>query len=350
MIFSNAYENSESCERYSSPCSPRTLISPTLLRNKGANTNLLDSVYNLLQRQMAKWSPRADGRGPSCARQARIDASTLSTSGSAEVTLGGTSVVAAISLQVGQPTHHEPKCGDLGARFSSRASRGDNRRDNAPRSTSLTAPQKSRCASPRRASLAGRRKRPRSSRKDCCTTCSSGRSPRRARAPVAYNRFRRTLARTNKRGQVLDREQLCIIEGQAAWKLRLDLVCVSFAGSLVDAALMAAEAALRDLRLPEPVLSDSGQIQIHAEPARGSGALRLRKSVVALTCGVFQGREVVADPTDDEEGSDDLAIVTVVLDRTSGHVVALLQPAGGLIAPDTLAACLDLTRSCARVR
>ena len=27
-------------------------------------------------------------------------------------------MVAAISLQVGQPTHQEPKCGDLGARFS----------------------------------------------------------------------------------------------------------------------------------------------------------------------------------------------------------------------------------------
>ena len=175
-------------------------------------------------------------------------------------------------------------------------------------------------------------------------TCSSGRSPRRAaRALPSRDTVRRS-------GQVLDREQLCIIEGQAAWKLRLVLVCVSFAGSLMDAALMAAEAALRDLRLPEPALSDSGQIQIRAESARGSSALRLHKSVVALTCGVFRGREVVADPTNDEEGSDDLAIVTVVLDRTSGHVVALLQPAGGLIAPDALATCLDLTRTCAPVR
>ena len=221
---------------------------------------------------MAKWSFSADGL-PVAATSA-IDASTLSTSGSAEVTSA-----ARRSSQRSRCGSAGRRCNnrDLGARFSSRASRGDNRRDNAPRSTSR----------PLRRNRGVRRPDVPVWRGVAEALITQGLlydvlvgSVAAPRAPVAYNRFRRTLARTNKRGQVLDREQLCIIEGQAAWKLRLDLVCVSFAGSLMDAALMAAEAALRDLRLPEPALSDSGQIQIRAEPARGSSALA-SKSVVA---------------------------------------------------------------------
>ena len=40
--------------------------------------------------------------------------------------------------------------------------------------------------------------------------------------------------------KVISLDDLCIEEGKSAWALRLDLVCLSYDGSVADAALVAA--------------------------------------------------------------------------------------------------------------
>jgi exosome complex RNA-binding protein Rrp42 (RNase PH superfamily) len=49
---------------------------------------------------------------------------------------------------------------------------------------------------------------------------------------------------------VLRRQDLCITEGRHVWKLCLDIMCLSHEGSLLDAALLAAAAALSNVKLP----------------------------------------------------------------------------------------------------
>ena len=43
---------------------------------------------------------------------------------------------------------------------------------------------------------------------------------------------------------------LCVVEGKKVWKLTLDLVCLDYSGNVTDCALLAAIAALMDLKLP----------------------------------------------------------------------------------------------------
>lgn len=122
--------------------------------------------------------------------------------------------------------------------------------------------------------------------------------------------------------QALDLRQLVISPGAAIWVLYLDLYVLDAAGGLLDAALLAALAALRDCRVPRVRLTDEGNVERGGGGDAGdddedggggssgkrSGAaaaapwrrLELRAAPVCLTCGVYKGR-VVVDPDHEEE-------------------------------------------------
>ena len=138
--------------------------------------------------------------------------------------------------------------------------------------------------------------------------------------------------------QVLDREELCVTEGQAAWKLRLDVTCFSHDGNLTDAALIAATAALQDVHIPELVLNESGHFC--SDPSRVPRPLRLSKLAVPLTCGVFDGA-VMVDPTDEEERVT--SVVTVVRDAITNEICTVVKSGGApVLAPAVLAVCFEL--------
>ncbi|KAF8065512.1 EXOSC8 [Scenedesmus sp. PABB004] len=119
---------------------------------------------------------------------------------------------------------------------------------------------------------------------------------------------------------VLRPAALCIAEGQAAWVVYLDLYVLNAAGSLLDACLLAAVAALRDTRLPAVHVTDEGNVERDAASpgARGGPRARgaplpLRGAPLCLSCGVYKGGQLVADP-DHEEEALMVASISVVLD------------------------------------
>jgi len=79
---------------------------------------------------------------------------------------------------------------------------------------------------------------------------------------------------------------LCIEPGKAVYVLYLDMVCLNYDGNVVDAAVLAANAALRNVRLPAAAWDDDEQaaVELPDEPPR---ALKLRPPVLSASFGVF---------------------------------------------------------------
>lgn len=57
-------------------------------------------------------------------------------------------------------------------------------------------------------------------------------------------------------------EELMIVEGKAAWKIQLDLVCIDHDGNLIDTAFLAAVHALEGLELPEISITEDDPIVV----------------------------------------------------------------------------------------
>ncbi|KIZ01452.1 Exosome complex exonuclease RRP43 [Monoraphidium neglectum] len=177
-------------------------------------------------------------------------------------------------------------------------------------------------------------------------------------APEAHELAARVSQLLTGPSGVLDARQLCISPGAAVWVLYLDLYVLDAAGGLLDAALLAAAAALRDCRLPSVHLTDEGNVERGPDPeasadggAGGGGgggggdstALRLAAAPVCLTCGVYKGA-VVVDPDHEEEALMG-ARVSVVVDGEGG-LLGVFKPGGSaLVAPQTLLTCVALAQA-----
>lgn len=117
--------------------------------------------------------------------------------------------------------------------------------------------------------------------------------------------------------------------GQAVWVLYLDVYILNAAGSLQDAAVLAAVAALQDTLLPAVHVTPDGNVERGSAGSSGDGSsdcapssgqqqqpgavpLQLACLPLSLTCGLYKGK-LVADPDHEEE---DLvsACVSVVVD------------------------------------
>jgi exosome complex component RRP43 len=157
--------------------------------------------------------------------------------------------------------------------------------------------------------------------------------PGRGAAPEAHALAARLLELLLAPGGALDARQLVIAPGAAVWVLYLDVYVLNAAGALLDAALLAAVAALRDCRLPAVHLTAEGNVERGADPdgeegddgsggaaameADGRGRpLALSAAPSCLTCGLYRGH-VVVDPDHEEEALMG-ARVSVVVDGAGG--------------------------------
>ena len=138
---------------------------------------------------------------------------------------------------------------------------------------------------------------------------------------------------------VVDLRELCIRRGGFVWAAHLDVYCLEHDGSVFDAALLAAVAALRDLAIPAASVSRDGRACCRAADAAPAApgeaddrlavhphaALSLKRVPLSLTCGTFDGA-FLADPTADEEAQLDAAATVAVDER--GNVLGFFKPGG----------------------
>ncbi|SPO31199.1 related to Exosome complex exonuclease RRP43 [Ustilago trichophora] len=106
----------------------------------------------------------------------------------------------------------------------------------------------------------------------------------------------RLLALLNS-SNALDREQLCIEQGKAVWCLYLDISFICFDGNAMDAAVLAAIAALSDTKLARASYDpDTEQVRCSSSPA-DRAPLHLDEIPFASSFSIFENTHLLSDPT-----------------------------------------------------
>lgn len=285
-----------------------------------------------LKRFLTGASVRADGRAPDAARRATLTAGSVTSAvGSAMAKLGRTTAVAGVSatLVPPSPTSTDQAAGTLAVAVH-------------------VLP------------LAGGR------------AGSSGAGGGARNADVACLA---AFVRENVAGHV-DLGALCVEEGTLVWALKLTVYCVDHDGNVEDAMLLAATAALLNVRLPavrmvddlpegdpdaRPLCADddgedTGGDDASVATAAGAAAddkvlavasadrtVRLNVSEVSLSVSFAVFDEyLLLDPNRAEEGVAD-ARITLVL-RSNGDLRAVHKPGGTAVAASAVGRCLPLAQ------
>ena len=136
----------------------------------------------------------------------------------------------------------------------------------------------------------------------------------------------------------IDKRKLTIKEGLWAWKICLDVYCLDHDGSMLDAGLMAALAALRDAKVPHVIVDDRGKITYGGRKTDESsnntaveGKIEVAAAPVAVTTALYR-KHLIVDPDAEEEQLAD-ATVTVTMDGS--RVIGVHKPGGTAEASET---------------
>ncbi|KAG5253825.1 protein RRP45A [Salix suchowensis] len=148
--------------------------------------------------------------------------------------------------------------------------------------------------------------------------------------------------------RAVDTESLCVLSGKLVWAIRIDLHIVDNGGNLIDAANIAALAALLTFRRPECTLGgDDGQeVIVHPPEEREPLPLIVHHLPVAITFA-FLGSEgkLVVDPTHSEEAVMAGRLIATV--NANGDICAIQKAGGEGVPQSAIMHCLQLASMCA---
>ncbi|KAL8149697.1 exosome complex component RRP45A-like isoform X2 [Apium graveolens] len=153
----------------------------------------------------------------------------------------------------------------------------------------------------------------------------------------------RIIDRGLRESWAVDTESLCVVAGKVVWSIRIDIHILDNGGNLVDAANIAALAALSTFRRPECTLGgeDGQEVIIHPPEVREPVPLIIHHLPVAVTFG-FIGKEntVVIDPTHFEEAVMGGSMTATL---NTNEDVCAIQKAGGVgVLPSVIMQCLRI--------
>ncbi|KAJ9475587.1 putative Exosome complex component RRP45 (putative) [Pseudozyma hubeiensis] len=134
----------------------------------------------------------------------------------------------------------------------------------------------------------------------------------------------RLLALLNS-SNVLNREQLCIQEATAVWCLYLDISFICFDGNAMDAAVLAAVAALTNTKLPKATY-DHDTEQVRCSSSRQP--LHLGDIPFASSFSIFENQYLLSDPTAFESAlSSSHVTIAISLDPSASSKTTKADPA-----------------------
>ncbi|KAK1697858.1 hypothetical protein QYE76_014555 [Lolium multiflorum] len=153
----------------------------------------------------------------------------------------------------------------------------------------------------------------------------------------------RVIDRGLRESRAVDLESLCVVAGKHVWSLRVDLHVLDNEGNLIDAANIAALAALSTFRRPECTVGgdDGQQLTIHDPDVREPLSLTIHHLPIAVTFAYFgDGNIMVVDPTFKEEAIMGGRMTVTVNSNTD---VCSIQKAGGEgLMPSVVMQCLRI--------
>uniref|UniRef100_A0ACD5TFH6 Uncharacterized protein n=1 Tax=Avena sativa TaxID=4498 RepID=A0ACD5TFH6_AVESA len=152
----------------------------------------------------------------------------------------------------------------------------------------------------------------------------------------------RVIDRGLRASRAVDLESLCVVAGKVVWSIRVDLHVLDNGGNLIDAANIAALAALSTFQRPEcTVGGDDGQpVTLHDPEVRDPVPLTIHLSIAVTFAYSGGGNIMVADPTCEEEAALG-GRMTVTLD-SSGDVCSIQKADGDGLIPSFVTKCLRI--------
>ncbi|CDP15071.1 unnamed protein product [Coffea canephora] len=153
----------------------------------------------------------------------------------------------------------------------------------------------------------------------------------------------RVIDRGLRESRAVDTESLCVVSGKFVWSIRIDLHILDNGGNLVDAANIAALAALLTFRRPECSLGgeDGQEVIVHPPEVREPLPLIIHHLPIAVTFA-FIGDEntVVIDPTHFEEGVMGGRLTATL--NANGDVCAIQKAGGDGVMQSVIMQCLRI--------
>jgi exosome complex component RRP42 len=226
------------------------------------------TISNLTKQKLRKMfseGKRFDSRGLSDYRDIEVTYEVSNKAeGSSRVTLGKTEVIAGVKLQVGEPYPDSPNKGNL--------------------------------------MVSG----------DLLPLAS----PRFESGPPKFNAIElpRLVDRAIRESGMIEFDKLCIEKGEKVWTVIIDIYPINDDGNLIDAASIAAMAALKQTVLPE--LDKDGKINYEKKTTK---KLPLSKEIAPISFSFFKlGDSLILDPTREEEEACD-ARVTFGISKWNGQ-------------------------------
>ncbi|KAH6565375.1 hypothetical protein BASA61_008687 [Batrachochytrium salamandrivorans] len=140
-------------------------------------------------------------------------------------------------------------------------------------------------------------------------------------------------------GDVLDLESLCVVPGRLVWVLYADIICLNYAGNVLDAAVAALMGALRNVKLPGISVDSDDIPTVNDEPPKH---LKLNRAIISSTFAVFDEKTLLADPTHEEELLASSHISVVVDDKQI--ICGISKPGGVSVSKAILDECLKLAK------
>ncbi|XP_058226157.1 exosome complex component RRP45A-like isoform X3 [Rhododendron vialii] len=153
----------------------------------------------------------------------------------------------------------------------------------------------------------------------------------------------RIIDRGLRESRAVDMESLCVIAGKLVWAIRVDLHILDNGGNLVDAANIAALAALSTFRRPEFTLGGEGgqEVIIHPPEVREPLPLVIHHFPIAVTFGFFgDDNIVVIDPTHKEESVMGGRMIATL--NTNGDICAIQKAGRVAIMHTVIMQCLRI--------
>ncbi|KAJ2801951.1 3'-5'-exoribonuclease [Coemansia helicoidea] len=149
----------------------------------------------------------------------------------------------------------------------------------------------------------------------------------------------RMVERVIRQSRAVDTEALCILAGEKVWLVRLDLHFLDHDGNLMDAASIAAIAALKHFRRPDVTVDGENAI-IHSVRERNPVPLSIHHTPICVSFGFFGGDLVVLDPSLLEEQTQQSSF-TVTL-NAHREICALNKAGGAPLSPKQIQRCIQI--------
>ena len=127
----------------------------------------------------------------------------------------------------------------------------------------------------------------------------------------------RIVDRGIRESKMIDFKKLCIKKGEKVWLVFIDIYTMNDAGNLIDAAALAAIAALREARFPKYDKKE-GKI-VYGEFTDEKLPL---KKIVPITCTLVKvGQKIIVDASTEEEKSMDARLTVSISEEGNIHAM-----------------------------